>query len=185
MSQDTPEPTAPDAAPAGAGAATPQALFDRLARLGLRVSTITHPPVFTVEEAKTVRGPLPGAHTKNLFVRNKKGRMWLVCCLEDREVDLKALGTALGAGRLSFASAERLNQYLGVVPGAVTPFAAINDTEGAVTLALDRQMLDSYETLHAHPLDNAMTTAIAPRDLVVFLEAVGHPPLYLDDDAFG
>jgi len=138
-----------------------------------------------VEEAKALRGQLAGGHTKNLFLRNKKGRMWLVVCLEDRDIDLKELAGRLDGGRLSFASAERLGQYLGVVPGAVTPFAVINDTGGAVTLALDRRMLESYDIIHAHPLDNAMTTAIAPGDLVTFLEAVGHSPLYLDDDAFG
>ena len=84
--------------------------------------------MFTVEEAKRLRGELPGGHTKNLFLRNKKGRMWLVVCLEDREIDLKALGEQLESGRLSFASADRLMTYLGVVPGAVTPFAALNDT---------------------------------------------------------
>ena len=166
-------------------AATPADLFARLESLGIATRTLEHPPVFTVEEAKTIRGELPGGHTKNLFVRNKKGQMWLVSCLEDRAVDLKALGAALGAGRLSFASADRLARHLGVVPGAVTPFAVLNDTEGAVTLALDRRMLDMHTALNVHPLDNTMTTAIAPLDLVTFLESVDHAPLYLDDAAFG
>src|SRR3546814_12479230 len=95
------------------------------------------PPVFTVEEAKALRGELPGHHIKNLFLRNKKGQLWLVTCLEDRAVDLKGLGERLGAGRFSFGSADRLMTYLGVRPGAVTPFAVINDQEDAVPMVLD------------------------------------------------
>ena len=140
-----------------------------------------HPPVFTVEEAKALRGELAGGHVKNLFLRNKKGRMWLVTCLEDRRIDLKALGERLGGGRLSFGSAERLMTYLGVVPGAVTPFAAINDKTGAVTVVLDREVF-AQAPINAHPLANDMTTAIEPDDLVRFLEAENHPPEILDFD---
>src|SRR5471032_15948 len=102
---------------------TPQQLFARLEALG-----IPHAPVFTVEQAKAHRGVLPGHHIKNLFLRNKKEEMWLVVALEDRSLDLKRLGETLGAGRLSFGSAERLRTYLGVEPGSVTPFSVINDT---------------------------------------------------------
>jgi Ala-tRNA(Pro) deacylase len=154
----------------------PDALFARLQALGIETVTRQHDPVFTVEEAKQLRGELPGGHTKNLFLRNKKGRMWLVVCLEDRQVDLKALGEQLGGGRLSFGSADRLMRYLGVVPGAVTPFAALNDTGGQVEVMLDRGMLAEHDRLNFHPLDNAMTTGIAPDDLVRFLAAVDHPP---------
>ena len=98
---------------------TPQQLFDRLAELGIAHQTVEHPPVFTVEEAKAHRGVLPGHHIKNLFLRNKKEEMWLVVALEDRAIDLKALGEKLGAGRLSFGSPERLRKYLGVEPGSV------------------------------------------------------------------
>ncbi|WP_338050251.1 prolyl-tRNA synthetase associated domain-containing protein, partial [Rhodovibrio sodomensis] len=156
------------------------ALFAKLRALGIATGTLQHDPVFTVEEAKRLRGELPGGHTKNLFLRNKKGRMWLVVCLEDREIDLKALAAQLDSGRLSFGSADRLMQYLGVVPGAVTPFAALNDTGGRVQVMLDRGMLDAHDRLNFHPLDNAMTTAIAPGDLVRFLQAVDHDPGYLD-----
>ncbi len=141
-----------------------------------------HPPVFTVEEAKAQRGELPGSHIKNLFLRNKKGAMWLVTCLEDRRIDLKALGTALEAGRFSFGSAERLMTYLGVLPGAVTPFAVINDKDAHVQVVLDRGLLD-HDPINAHPLVNDMTTAIAAEDLIRFLEAVGHPPRIFDLDA--
>ena len=169
----------------GGAPATPQDLFARLDALGIRTKTMSHTPVYTVAESKHLRGQLSGGHTKNLFLRNKKGRMWLVTCLEDRNLDLKALGAALDAGRLSFGSADRLMRFLGVVPGAVTPFAAINDTGGAVQIALDRAMTTDHDVLNFHPLDNAMTTAIAPGDLVRFLESTGHAPMYLDADAFG
>ena len=164
----------------GGTPAGPEALFAKLRALGIATETLEHEPVFTVEEAKRLRGELPGGHTKNLFLRNKKGRMWLVVCLEDREIDLKALGEQLESGRLSFASADRLMKYLGVVPGAVTPFAALNDTQGQVQVMLDRGMLETHSRLNFHPLDNAMTTGIAPGDLVAFLRAVDHAPGYLD-----
>ncbi|MFQ6017829.1 MAG: prolyl-tRNA synthetase associated domain-containing protein [Kiloniellaceae bacterium] len=168
----------PDEAPP----AGPADLLRRLEGLGIATRTVRHPPVFTVEEAKALRGALPGGHVKNLFLRNKKGAMWLVVCLEDRDIDLKALAAALGAGRFSFGSAERLTTYLGVRPGAVTPFAVINDTAGRVQVVLDKALL-AHHPLNCHPLVNDMTTAIAPADLVRFLEAEGHRPQILDLDA--
>ena len=153
----------------------PQQLFARLAALGIAQRTVEHPPVFTVEEAKALRGNLPGHHIKNLFLRNKKEEMWLVVALEDRPIDLKRLGEALGAGRLSFGSAERLKRHLGVEPGSVTPFALVNDESHAVRLALDRGVADGAP-VNAHPLVNTMTTSIARDDLVKFLESTGHPP---------
>jgi len=158
---------------------TPDQLFAHLEGLGIRTRTVRHPPVFTVEEAKALRGHLPGAHIKNLFLRNKKGEMWLVVAEESRPVDLKALGDRLGAGRLSFGSPERLMSYLGVVPGAVTPFALINDSQGQVRVAIDKAVLEQ-DPVNCHPLSNDMTTAIAPQDLLVFLERSGHKPLLLD-----
>ncbi len=160
---------------------SPEALLARLAELGIPVSNFSHPPVHTVEEAKALRGELKGGHIKNLFLRNKKGAMWLITCLEDRKIDLKALGQALGAGRFSFGSAERLMTYLGVLPGAVTPFAVINDTEGKVQVVLDRALL-ACDPINAHPLVNDRTTAVSAEDLVRFLEAVGHPPRIFDLD---
>jgi Ala-tRNA(Pro) deacylase len=160
----------------------PEDLLRRLEGLDIDYRTVRHPPVFTVEEAKALRGELPGGHIKNLFLRNKKGAMWLVVCLEDREIDLKALAAALGAGRFSFGSADRLMTYLGVLPGSVTPFAAINDRNGEVKVVLDQAML-AHGPLNCHPLVNDMTTAIAPEDLVRFLEAEGHPPQVLDLDS--
>lgn len=159
---------------------TPDELFQRLTALGIPTTTMQHPPVFTVEEAKRLRGEIAGCHTKNLFVRNKKGAMWLIVCLEDRPVDLKALGIALGAGRFSFGSHQRLMTYLGVEPGSVTPFGVINDREGAVRVALDREVL-AREPLNFHPLVNTMTTSISADDFLRFLESVNHPPVLVDD----
>ncbi|GAB4359841.1 MAG: prolyl-tRNA synthetase associated domain-containing protein [Kiloniellaceae bacterium] len=158
---------------------SPEALHARLDALGIAYKAVSHPPVFTVEEAKALRGELPGSHIKNLFLRNKKGRMWLVTCLEDRDIDLKALGERLDAGRFSFGSAERLMTYLGVRPGAVTPFAVINDKAGEVTMVLDSGVM-ADGPVNCHPLVNTMTTALAPADLVRFLEAEGHAPKMLD-----
>ncbi len=165
----------------GGPPATPEALFERLGALGIEAATVEHPPVFTVEEAKALRGELPGAHIKNLFLRNKKGAMWLVVALEDRDVDLKRLGETLGAGRFSFGSAERLMRYLGVVPGAVTPFGILNDRDGAVQVVLDRGLM-AHETVNCHPLVNTMTTALSPEALLRFLEAEDHPPGFIDFD---
>ena len=184
MTGTTPNDAASESPPTladGSAPATAARLLRRLEALGLQSSTVMHPPVFTVEDAKALRGELAGGHVKNLFLRNKKGRMWLVTCLEDRRIDLKALGERLGGGRLSFGSAERLMTYLGVVPGAVTPFAAINDKTGAVTVVLDRGVF-AQAPVNAHPLTNDMTTAIEPDDLVRFLEAENHPPEILDFD---
>ena len=158
---------------------SPDQLFAHLDELGIRTRTVQHPPVFTVDEAKALRGDLPGAHIKNLFLRNKKGDMWLVVAEESRPIDLKALGERLGAGRLSFGSPERLMSYLGVVPGAVTPFALINDREGQVRVAIDKAVLEQ-DPVNCHPLTNDMTTAIAPRDLLAFIESSGHKPMILD-----
>jgi Ala-tRNA(Pro) deacylase len=162
---------------------TPEQLFSYLEGLDIRTQTATHPPVFTVEEARALRGSLPGAHIKNLFLRNKKGdEMWLVVAEENRAIDLKRLGETLGAGRLSFGSPERLMTYLGVPPGAVTPFALINDREGRVKVAIDKAVL-AQNPVNCHPLTNDRTTAIAPADLLTFIEASGHRPVFLDFDS--
>jgi len=159
---------------------SPEGLLRRLEELGIPQKTYRHPPVYTVEESQKLKGDLPGAHTKNLFVRDKKGAMWLLVALYDRDVDLLALARALGvSGRFSFGSADRLMRYLGVTAGSVTPFAAANDHGGAVRVALDRGLRD-YDLWNAHPLDNAMTTAVRAEDMLRFLEAVGHPPVWVD-----
>jgi Ala-tRNA(Pro) deacylase len=166
----------------GSDPATPDDLFRRLDELDIEHETTEHDPVFTVEEAKAVRDGLAGGHTKNLFLRNKKGAMWLVVCEEDRLIDLKALASHLGAGRFSFSSADRLMRYLGVIPGAVTPFAVINDKQGRVRVVLDLAVLRS-KRVNFHPLDNARTTAIRGEDLMAFLRAENHAPEVTDFSA--
>ena len=137
---------------------------------------MTHPPLFTVEQSRALRGQIPGGHTKNLFLRDKKGALYLVSALEDAAIELKSLHRALGAsGRFSFGSAELMRETLGIEPGAVTPFAAINDAARRVTVVLDAAMMEQPR-LNFHPLRNTMTTSIARDDLVRFLEATGHPP---------
>ncbi len=158
-------------------------LFARLEQLGIACETHAHPPLFTVEQSRALRGDLPGAHIKNLFLRDKKRRMWLVTVLESRDIDLKDLRRRIGAqGTLSFGSAELLMEHLGVAPGAVTPFAVINDRAGRVTMVLDKA-LQAGTVVNAHPLRNDRTSALAAEDLVRFLEAEGHPPMILDFDS--
>ncbi len=159
--------------------ATADDLFRRLDGLGIEVTTTKHEAVFTVEQAKAHRGAIPGGHAKNLFLKDKKGAMWLVVCLEDRKIDLKSLPAMLGSARLSLASPDRLMNFLGVIPGAVTPFAMINDRDGHVRIAFDRGVFER-EPLNFHPLDNAMTTSISARDMLAFLEAEGHEPMMID-----
>lgn len=154
-------------------------LFLYLDGLGIAHTTVEHPPLFTVQQSRELRGELPGAHVKNLFLRNKKGRMWLLTCLEDRQIDLKALRRELGTNSLSFCSPERLLQYLGVVPGAVSPFGVVNDPDSAVEVVLDRALME-MDTLNFHPLDNSRTTAVSAEGLMMFLESTGHPPKLLD-----
>ena len=156
--------------------ATPDDLFAFLDRLGIAHRTASHPPLFTVEEARALRGKIPGGHTKNLFLKDKKGALFLVVALEDAAIELKSLHRLLGAnGRFSFGSADLLRDALGVEPGAVTPFAAINDTGGRVSVVLDTAMM-AQATLNYHPLRNTMTTSITRDDLIKFLAATGHPP---------
>jgi Ala-tRNA(Pro) deacylase len=158
---------------------TPDDLFARLDALAIAHQTYTHPPVFTVAEAVALRGQLPGGHCKSLFLKDKKGGLWLVVALEERRVDLKRLADALGAPRFSFGNADLLHEVLGVRPGSVTPFALINDQQHRVAVVLDKEML-AHDPLNYHPLENDRTTAIAPADLLRFIEACGHTPRVLD-----
>lgn len=154
-------------------------LFALLDRLGIGTRTVRHRPVFTVEEAQSVREGLPGGHTKNLFLKDKKGALWLVVADETAAIDLKSLHARIGAARLSFASPAVLREVLGIAPGSVSPFALINDIAHRVRLVLDAALL-RRDPLNFHPLDNSATTAIAMRDLLVFLKALGVTPLILD-----
>jgi len=156
--------------------ASPDDLFAYLDRLGIAHATVTHPPLFTVEQSQTLRGQIPGGHTKNLFLKDKKGALFLVTAPEDAAIELKSLHRRLGAnGRFSFGSAELMLETLGVEPGAVTPFGALNDTSGRVTIVLDTGLME-HAAMNCHPLVNTMTTSIAREGLLAFLRATGHPP---------
>ncbi len=156
--------------------ATPEDLFAYLDSLGIVHRTVEHPALFTVEQSQALRGQIPGGHTKNLFLKDKKDALFLVVALEDAVIDLKGLHRILGAsGRLSFGSADLMRELVGVEPGSVTPFGVINDKAGRITVVLDAPMM-AHETLNYHPLINTRTTAIGRDDLVKFLDATGHAP---------
>lgn len=151
------------------------ALMARLDMLGIETKTVRHPPLFTVAESKALRGSLPGGHSKNLFLKDKKGVLWLIVAHEDCRVDLKALRPRIGSAPLSFASPRTLREVLGVEPGSVTPFALVNDREARVKVVLDAELL-ALSPLNFHPLVNTATTAIAANDLLVFVRSCGHEP---------
>jgi Ala-tRNA(Pro) deacylase len=163
-------------------AVTEADLFARLDQLGITSQTFHHPPVFTVEEAKALRGRLPGGHCKSLFLKDKADHIWLVVCLEDRRLDLARLEKAIGSKRLSFGKSALLEELLGVTPGSVTPFGLLGDTGRRVRVVLDRQML-AQNPLNYHPLRNDRTTQIAPIELLRFIASCGHEPVVVDFDA--
>jgi Ala-tRNA(Pro) deacylase len=151
-------------------------LFAYLDSLGVAHKTVWHAPVFTVEEARALRGEVPGGHTKNLFLRDKKGALFLLVAEEDAAIELRSLHRRLGAsGRFSFGSAALLRESLGVEPGSVTPFAVINDKAGRISVVLDAAMM-AHGLLNFHPLTNTGTTTIAREGLLKFLQATGHKP---------
>ena len=146
----------------------------------LPVQVHDHPPVFTVAEAQALRGSIPGAHTKNLFLKDRKGGVYLVSTLEEATIHLNKLHSRIGAkGRLSFGSPPLLRSVLGVEPGAVSPLGLINDVEKRCTLILDRALY-GFEVINFHPLDNSLTVSISPASLDGFLAATGHKSLVLD-----
>lgn len=158
---------------------SPDELFAFLNELGASVATVTHPALFTVSDSQTLRGEIGGGHTKNLFLKDKKDRYFLVTVEEEATVDLKSIHQKIGAsGRVSFGKAEALLDLLGVNPGAVTVFGVLNDTDGRVTVVLDQPLLE-HGVINAHPLINTATTSIARSDLLRFLSATGHEPAIL------
>lgn len=155
-------------------------LFAFLDSLGVRATTEEHEAYFTVEQGRRLHGERPPGHTKNLFLKDKKGRLFLVTAPQDAQIDLKRLHEVIGAsGRLSFGSADLLMETLGVTPGSVTCFAVINDRAGRVRMVLDAS-LTRAATIYGHPLRNTATTAIARDDLLRFLKAAGHDPLIVE-----
>ena len=161
-------------------AVAPDDLLARLEALGIQAKTHDHAPLFTVEESRALRGLIPGLHSKNLFVRDRKKHYFLVSVEEDAVVDLKILHHAIGAqGKVSFGSAEALFELWGVKPGSVSPFGAINDVSNQVTVVLERQLTEVAE-VNFHPLDNSRTTTISGADLMRFLRACRHEPILID-----
>ena len=155
-------------------------LFDLLDQLGISSETAEHEAVFTVAESRHVKDRIPGGHTKNLFVKDKKGNYFLIVAEAESDVPINTLHKRIGAkSRLSFANADRLQEYLGVEPGSVTAFAPVNDRNGAVRVVLDARLLQ-HDLINCHPLTNTKTTTISREDLIRYLEHVGHPPLIID-----
>lgn len=147
-------------------------LFDFLDKHGIEHKTLEHPAVFRVEEGQEIKAALPGGHTKNLFLKDAKGQLWLISALGETKIDLKSLPERMGSARLSFGSAERLYDALGVTPGSVTAFALINDPEQKVRFVLDKALADS-DPVNFHPLANTATTAVSQAGLRAFLKALG------------
>lgn len=158
---------------------SPQELLAKLEALGIPYKLYEHEAVFTVAESDHVNAKIPGMHCRNLFLRDKKKQMFLVSAQNDTQIDLKKLPDLLGCGRLSFGSADRLWQYLGVRPGSVCPYAVVNDTAHDVTLVLDASMMGQQQ-VNFHPLVNTMTIGTTAEDIEKFAEAIGHKVIVMD-----
>lgn len=158
------------------GSANEARLMATLTRLGIASEQYEHEAVFTVEASAALHAGIPGAHTKNLFLKDAGGRFWLVSAPHDARVDLKALPATIGSKKLSFGKAEDMVRLLGVAPGSVTPLAAINDVEGQVSIVIDSRLATAAR-VNIHPLRNTATLGLAGADLLSFLVEVQHPPL--------
>lgn len=164
--------------------ATEEDLFARFDALGISHQTLRHRPVFTVDEGADIKAQLPGGHTKNLFLKDKKGALYLISAIAETRIDLNAVSKLIGAARFSFGSAELLLEHLGATPGSVTVYAVINDPEHKVRLILD-EALFAHDPVNFHPLRNDATTAVNPADLLKFVRALGREPVRIAFDAAG
>lgn len=153
-------------------------LYNALTRLGISFTLVEHPPVFTVADSRAVDGDMPGAHTKNLFLKDAAGQFWLVTIPAEMRADLKALPAVIGSARLSFGKADDMERLIGVTPGSVTPLGAFADTAGQVRVVLD-QSLATAARVNCHPLRNSATIGLAGPELVRALAHWGHAPLVL------
>lgn len=154
-------------------------LFRHLDRLSIETQTREHEPVFTVAESEALHGSMPGAHTKNLFLKDAKGRLFLLVAEAHADINMKTLHKKIGCARLSFGKADVLQAKLGVTPGSVTAFAVMNDLDREVTVLIDKTLMES-EVINCHPLQNTATTAIGRADLLTFLTDTGHEPRVVD-----
>lgn len=152
---------------------SPEELFALLENLGILYSHHHHPPIFTVGEGEHLKASIPGVHCRNLFLRDKKKKTFLVVLANETAVNLKALEGMLACGRLSFGSPERLWEMLGIRPGSVCPFTLVNDKNRAVHVVLDKTMMEA-DIVNYHPLDNTMTIGLSPADLLKFIKHTGH-----------
>jgi Ala-tRNA(Pro) deacylase len=159
--------------------ATKDQLFALLNSLSVAHSTVSHPRFYTVEEGRAWDDKIPGLHCKNLFLKNKKGALWLVVLPAEKRADLGALEKKLGSGRLSFGKPDLLQATLGIPPGSVTPFAIMNDAACRVQVVLDADILEAPQ-MSCHPLENDASTTLAPKDLLLFLNHFAHTPLIFD-----
>lgn len=176
MSEGTAERQAPPP-----GAASRADLFAYLDRIGVAHRTVEHEAIFTVEQGRELKRQWPGGHSKNLFLKDKKGALYLAVALGETRVDLVGLGKRLGAkGRLSFGKPDLMTATMGVIPGAVTPFALMNRSAGALAaVAVDAALL-AHDPVWFHPLENTASTAVSPEGLVAFVEACGFQPEIID-----
>ena len=167
---------------------TPEPAFDRdrlldwMAANGVAQTTHHHPAVFRVEEGLELKAVMPGAHTKNLFLKDKKGRLWLISARQDTVVDLKRAPRAIGSDRLSFGNEALMYETLGLTPGSVTALGLINDADRRLTFVLDKALWDA-DIVNFHPLTNTATTALTQADFRRFLTLIGREPIVVDFDA--
>lgn len=164
-------------------AETPEGMLARLAAAGIAARTEWHAPVFTVAESQSLRGSLPGAHTKNLFLRAAKGEGFFLAVLEEsRQVSVNALARAANWPRVRMGSAEELRAVLGVEPGSVTAFGLVNAEPGAIQVAMDAALARAEGLVWCHPLVNSASTGLSPRELLTFLKGLGHEVTLVDLD---
>jgi Ala-tRNA(Pro) deacylase len=157
------------------------ALFDRL---GVKTTTVSHAKVFTVADSALVKTNIPGGHTKNLFMKDKRGQLVLISAHAESQLPLNQVHKVLDTQRLSFTDAPLLWEALGVTPGSVTGLALMNDVAGAVKFVADEALL-AFDTLNFHPLRNDMTTSISRADFLAFAEATGHTVTRVDFTKLG
>lgn len=150
-------------------------LFAKLDELAIAHATVAHEPVFTVAESERLHREIPGGHTKNLFLKDAKDKLWLVIAEAHTPIDLKTLPKTIGSARLSFGRAELLDEVLGVAPGSVTALALLNDERRRLNVVVDERLME-YEVVNCHPLENTATTSLSRDDLIRFVRACGHEP---------
>ncbi len=157
----------------------PESLIAWMAEHGIDQTTHDHPAVFRVEEGAELKAAMPGAHTKNLFLKDKKGRLWLISARQDTVIDLKAAPRTIGSDRVSFGNETLMWETLGVRPGSVTALGLINDVDRRVSFVIDQRLWEA-DIVNFHPLTNTATTALSQAAFRRFLSEIGREPLVID-----